>query len=296
LTACGKTHTAIQLAKKINGEIVSADSMQVYKGMDIGTAKPKQAERENIPHYLIDVVHPDENFSAAQYKRLADAAIRDIHSRGRTAILTGGTGFYLNAVLYGHDFIETDEAEQVIRKELHDLAETRGAGFLHDELKTIDPASAAFIHPNNVKRVARAVSFYRSTGIRISDHNKTGRSQPPVYDTVFIVLYRERAELNQKINERVCMMFDEGLVDEVRGLLSKGYGRDLVSMQGIGYKETVRYLDGEYGLHDAMEAIMLATRQYAKRQSTWFRHRAEGAEWINMDEWEESTWRKIIRT
>ncbi|MDR1663361.1 MAG: tRNA (adenosine(37)-N6)-dimethylallyltransferase MiaA [Clostridiales bacterium] len=290
-TACGKTAFAVKLAQKTDGEVVSADSMLVYRGMDIGTAKPTLAEREGVPHYMIDVAEPDEAFSAARYAEMAAAEISKIHERGKVPILTGGTGFYINAVVYGNDFNAADGAkvsasaeESEYREYLTQLARDRGAVYLHGLLRDADPDAAASIHPHNIKRVARALSFFRSTGKRISGHNERQRKNTPVYDARFIVLYAaERKIMYNRINERVTGMFEAGLAEEVRGLLDAGYHERLPSMQGIGYKETALYLRGGCTLEQAAETIRLNTRHYAKRQLTWFRHRLPGdAAWVDI--------------
>jgi tRNA dimethylallyltransferase len=281
-TACGKTAVSVELAKKIKGEIVSADSMLVYRGMDIGTAKPNMVERADIPHYMIDIVDPDDDFSAAQYKTLADGIIYEIHKRGVMPILTGGTGFYINAIVFGNEFYKSDESEQEYRCSLQQLAKEKGVNHLHEILAKIDPISAEQIHPNNLKRVIRAISFYRQTNTTLSQHNMKQRNNIAVYKTVFIILYMERALLYDKINQRVVDMYNNGLVDEVRGLVNKGYHDKLVSMQGIGYKETIGYLNGTSTLNETIESVQQATRNYAKRQLTWFKHRSANGIWLDV--------------
>jgi tRNA dimethylallyltransferase len=273
-TASGKTETAIHLAKRIGGEIISVDSMQIYRGMDIGTAKPMMNEREGIPHHLIDVAEPDEIFSAARYQELADIAIREIRSRGRVPILAGGAGFYLNAVLYNNSFMG-DEADIQIYPE--------GGGKLYETLQAVDPAYAETVHPNNVKRVARAVTFYQSTGTRLSEHNREMRGHQAVYETRFFMMNPSRPILYERINVRVALMFEKGLAGEVEGLLNRGYNESQPSMRGIGYKEVIPYIKGECSLEESAGAVRQATRRYAKRQLTWFRHRAPGAEWVITD-------------
>lgn len=285
-TACGKTAAAVALAKRVGGEVVSADSMLVYRGMDIGTAKPSLEERDGVPHHLIDVVNPDETFSAARYQQMAAAVIADIHARGRIPILAGGTGFYINAVVYGNMFVSDDnpnDAEDAYRTLLITQASQKGAMYLHDQLHAVDSAAAATIHPNNIKRVARALSFYHHTGMRISEHNAQQRCNTPVYDVTFVVLHMQRALLYQRIDERVTHMYEAGLANEVRGLLNAGYATTLTSMQGIGYKETTAYLQGDCTLSQAMDTVRLHTRHYAKRQLTWFSHRVPDAFWLDTD-------------
>jgi len=275
-TASGKTAVAIDLAKKINGEIVSADSMQVYKYMNIGTAKPTQVEMDGIPHYLLDVVAPDEYFSVADYTQLATKAIDDILGRGRTPILAGGTGFYINAVIYGTEFTETEdgqhEKDNALRKVYINLAKEKGAEFIHQKLKHLDSESAEVIHPNNIKRVARAISFCESTGKLFSAHNKAQKTSVAKYDIDFNVLSMPREILYDRINQRTLQMWEAGLVEEVEHLLSLGYDPKLASMQAIGYKETIKFIHGEYTKEEAITQIQQSTRNYAKRQETWFRH------------------------
>jgi tRNA dimethylallyltransferase len=281
-TACGKTAAAIQLAKKLDGEVVSADSIQVYRGMDIGTAKPTLDEREGVPHHMLDVVYPDEPFSVALYQQMATAVIADIHARGKTPILTGGTGFFINAVLYGNDF-GGENSNHEIRSHLERAAALRGNVFLHEQLTLCDPDYAAGIHPNNIRRVINALAFFYTTGKKMSEHNKEQRGLHAKYDARFIVLNIEREALYRRIDERVLQMFERGLENEVRGLLDAGYHTGLVSMQGIGYKETAAYIEGRITRGEAVELIKRGTRRYAKRQLTWFRHQAKGAEWIEAE-------------
>jgi tRNA dimethylallyltransferase len=284
-TASGKTALALSLAQQINGEILSADSMQVYRGMDIGTAKPTMDERQGIPHHLMDIVNPDEPFSAADFQRRAAAVVAEIHQRGHVPILTGGTGFYINALLYGNDFVPiAGDQEMAYRQQLSALAVEKGALHLHDLLREADPDAAAVIHPNNVKRVIRAVSFYRATGLRISEHNAQQRQNKPAYDAFFVVLQCERTVLWECIRQRTKHMLAQGLLDEVRGLQEAGYHGGLASMQSIGYKEALRFLQGNGTLLEMEEDINTATRQYAKRQMTWFRQRCPAeARWMAVD-------------
>jgi tRNA dimethylallyltransferase len=271
-TACGKTAAAVALAHRLSGEIISADSMQVYRYMDIGTAKPAMEERQNIPHHLIDIINPDESFSVAQYQRKAMEAIEQIHRSGHVPILAGGTGFYSNAVIYGNDFSQPDDREN--RQELMRLE----TGQLFRLLQEADPAAAEAIHPHNKKRAARALSYYQTTGQRISEHNASQKGNPLLYDTVFVVLHGDRRALYERINQRTLSMVERGLEEEVRGLLNAGYHAGLASMQGIGYNEMAGYIRGEYDLSEAVQMIQRATRQYAKRQLTWF------ARWIHADD------------
>ncbi|MBS5793746.1 MAG: tRNA (adenosine(37)-N6)-dimethylallyltransferase MiaA [Clostridiales bacterium] len=279
-TACGKTASSVLLAKKIDGEIISADSMQVYKYMDIGTAKIKQEETKGIKHYLIDEFYPDEDFSIAVFKEKATQYINEIYNKGKIPILVGGTGFYINSVIYNNDFTET-KRDDTYRKELEQLAINKGNDFLHNMLKTVDLKSSEDIHKNNVKKVIRALEYYKLTGEKISTHNEREKQREKEYNTTFFVLNMDRKKLYDRINLRVDIMIKDGLVDEVKDLLNKGYKKELVSMQGLGYKEIVKYLEGEYSLDYAIEIIKRDTRHFAKRQLTWFKHQAEEAIWID---------------
>lgn len=279
-TACGKTASSVLLAKKIDGEIISADSMQVYKYMDIGTAKIKQEETKGIKHYLIDEFYPDEDFSIAVFKEKATQYINEIYNKGKIPILVGGTGFYINSVIYNNDFTET-KRDDTYRKELEQLAINKGNDFLHNMLKTVDLKSAEDIHKNNVKKVIRALEYYKLTGEKISTHNEREKQREKEYNTTFFVLNMDRKKLYDRINLRVDIMIKDGLVDEVKDLLNKGYKKELVSMQGLGYKEIVKYLEGEYSLDYAIEIIKRDTRHFAKRQLTWFKHQVEDAIWID---------------
>ena len=235
-TAVGKTDLSIQLAKKINGEIISADSIQVYKGMDIGSAKITKEETDGIPHHLIDILEPKEEFNVHIFKKLATKAINDISSRGKIPIIVGGTGFYIQAVLYDINFDDT-ETDYEYREYLEQLAKDKGNAFLHDMLKKVDHESAAAIHCNNLKRVIRALEYYKQTGKKISEHNEKERENKSPYNFAYFVLNDKRDKLYNRINQRVDIMFDNGLLKEMETLIAKGYTRDLVSMQGIGYKE-----------------------------------------------------------
>ena len=281
-TACGKTATSIELAKKINGEIISADSMQVYKYMDIGTAKATKQEMQDIPHYLIDEFYPDEEFNVMIFQKKAKDYIDQIYKKGKIPILVGGTGFYINALVFDNNFVE-EESDSNLRNELYELAEKNGVEYLHNMLKEFDPESAEKIHYNNVKRVARAIEFYKKTGKPISEHNKEAKSKSSPYKTAFIVLDMDRQKLYERINKRVDVMIEDGLVDEVKMLLEKGYKKELVSMQGLGYKEIVAYINGETSLEEAIEKLKQSTRHFAKRQLTWFRGQTDGL-WIDISD------------
>lgn len=278
-TACGKTDLSIALAKRIGGEIISGDSMQVYKLMDIGTAKPSHEEMDGVPHFLIDELYPDEEYNVMIFQKKAKEYMEGIYSRGHIPMVVGGTGFYINALVYDNDF--TEESGSAIRDELYEIAERKGAEELHRLLAEADPEYAAEIHPNNVKRVARALEYYRLTGERMSDHNKMARQKESPYNTAFFVLNMDRRRLYERIGLRVDIMMENGLEAEVRSLLSMGYSPDLVSMQGLGYKEFIPYFSGEITLEKAIDDIKKYTRHFAKRQLTWFRRQTEGT-WIDM--------------
>ncbi|MGN1267482.1 MAG: tRNA (adenosine(37)-N6)-dimethylallyltransferase MiaA [Dorea sp.] len=281
-TAVGKTKASISLAKAIGGEIISADSMQVYKYMDIGSAKIKPEEMEGIPHYLVDELEPHEEFHVVRFQQMAKQAIEKIYEKGHIPIIVGGTGFYIQALLYDIDFTEND-GDTAYREELEAFAAEYGAEALHEKLKAIDPKSAETIHANNVKRVIRALEFYKQTGTRISEHNETERQKESPYTFVYFVLNDERSNLYDRINRRVDLMIEEGLVKEVSMLKEKGYTKDMVSMQGLGYKEMFEYLDGDITLEEAIYKIKRDTRHFAKRQITWFK-RERDVVWIDKKE------------
>ncbi|NLP15864.1 MAG: tRNA (adenosine(37)-N6)-dimethylallyltransferase MiaA [Clostridiales bacterium] len=284
-TAVGKTSLSVKLAKAVDGEIVSADSMQVYKYMDIGTAKITKDEMGDIPHYLISEFEPDEEFSVVKYQQLAKKYISSIHERNKIPILVGGTGFYIQAVLYDIDF-EENESDTSYREELEQLALTKGSDYLHGLLAKVDPNSAKAIHPNNIKRIIRALEYIKLTGNPISAHNEEQRSKESPYNYKYFVLNRDRAKLYEIINRRVDVMIDNGLIDEVKNLLDMGYTKDMVSMQGLGYKEIIAYLEGEYSLNDAIDILKRDTRHYAKRQLTWFK-RERDVLWVNKDDFKD---------
>ena len=280
-TACGKTRTAVELAKLIDGEIISADSAQVYRYMDIGTAKPDVKEMQGIRHHLIDVLYPDEEYSAAIFQKMARDAVNDIRIRGKTPIVAGGSGFYLNALLYETAF-SLNEPEKNAREKYMQIASHYGNIYLHNLLQMRDPESAAAIHANNVKRVIRALIFYDDTGIKLSSHNaEQAKKHKPPGARVFI-LNMNRPLLYERINQRVDDMFDRGLVREVQKLIEMGYDERLTSMQALGYKETIDYLKNRCNLNAAKEKIKSATRHFAKRQLTWFRNKCCGV-WIDMN-------------
>lgn len=280
-TAAGKTKLSIALAKAINGEIISADSMQVYKYMDIGSAKIRQDEMDGIKHYLVDILEPTDDFNIVLFQKYAKQAMQEIYAKGKVPIIVGGTGFYIQSVLYDIDFNENEEVSE-IRQELESIAAQKGNEYLHDMLKECDPKSAEMIHANNVKRVIRAIEFYRQTGKCISEHNEKERQKESAYDSRYFVLTDERERLYQNIDKRVDIMINDGLVDEVKRLLDMGCKRDSVAMQGLGYKEIIAYLLGEISLEEAVYIIKRDTRHFAKRQLTWFR-REKDVIWVEKD-------------
>ena len=273
-TAVGKTKASIGLAKALNGEIISADSMQVYKYMDIGSAKIRPEEMQGIMHYLIDELEPDEEFHVVRFQQMAKDAMEAIYAKGKIPIVVGGTGFYIQALLYDIDFTESNE-DNAYRQELEQLASEKGAEHLHDMLRKVDPVSANTIHANNVKRVIRALEFYQQTGEKISEHNEQERAKESPYDFCYFVLNDDREKLYERINLRIDQMLEEGLVEEVQSLKDKGYTRDMVSMQGLGYKEILDYLNGELSLEEAVYILKRDTRHFAKRQLTWFKREKE---------------------
>ena len=281
-TAVGKTKASISLAKAIGGEIISADSMQVYKEMDIGSAKIRKEEMEGVPHYLVDVLQPDEEFHVVRFQQMAKEAMEQIYANGHIPIVVGGTGFYIQALLYDIDFTEND-GDTTFRTEMEQYAAEHGAEALHEKLREVDPASADAIHANNVKRVIRALEFYHQTGKKISEHNEEERQKESPYDFVYFVLNDERANLYKRIDLRVDLMVKEGLLDEVKALKAKGYSKEMVSMQGLGYKEILDYLDDEISFDEAIYRIKRDTRHFAKRQITWFK-RERDVTWINKQE------------
>ena len=273
-TAAGKTELSIKLAEAGGGEIISADSMQVYKKMNIGTAKIMPEEMDGIPHYLVDELEPDEEFHVVRFQQMAKRAAEKIYEKGKIPIVVGGTGFYIQALLYDIDFSEED-ADRGYRDRLKKLAEEKGNGYLHRMLAEVDPESAQAVHENNIKRVIRALEFYEKTGTKISMHNEQERTKESRYNFVYFVLTHERKILYDRINQRVDRMIEAGLIDEVRQLACEGYTKDMVSMQGIGYKEVFDYLEGKQDLAETAERIKKDTRHFAKRQLTWFRREKE---------------------
>lgn len=283
-TAVGKTALSLKLAKAVGGEIISADSMQVYRRMDIGTAKILQEEQQGIRHHMIDILEPEEEFNVVKFQEMAKKAMKEIYSRGHIPILTGGTGFYIQAVLYDIDF-EENRGDH-IRRELEERAEKEGAEILHGELAEVDPKAAQEIHENNVKRVIRALEYYRQTGKRISEHNKEQRERQSPYRQAYFVLTMDRKRLYERIDQRVDLMMERGLAEEVRQLKKEGVPKTATSMQGLGYKELYAYLDGEYSLEDAIDILKRDTRHFAKRQLTWFR-RERDVVWVDKEQYPE---------
>ena len=277
-TAVGKTKLSIALAKAIGGEIISADSMQVYRHMDIGSAKIRLEEMEGIPHYLVDVLEPWEEFHVVRFQQMAKEAMKKIREHGHIPILVGGTGFYIQAIVKDIDFTENEASPY--REELTRLAEEKGADFLYEKLQKVDPKSAQIIHAHNVKRIIRALEFYQMTGKKISEHNTEQREKSSPYQFVYFVLQDERAKLYKRIEARIDEMLQDGLIEEVTALKEMGLKRGMVSMQGLGYKEILAYLDGECTLEEAVEILKRDTRHFAKRQITWFK-REEEVIWLD---------------
>ncbi|OUN35808.1 tRNA (adenosine(37)-N6)-dimethylallyltransferase MiaA [Lachnoclostridium sp. An76] len=269
-TAVGKTAASIRLAKAIGAEIISADSMQVYRHMDIGSAKIRQEEMEGVPHYLIDVLEPEEEFNVVRFQQMAKAAAEEIYAKGKIPLVAGGTGFYIQALLYDIDFTEND-GDTSYRRSLEKTSEEKGGEYLHAMLREADPKAAEEIHPHNIKRMIRALEFHHQTGGKISEHNEAEREKSSPYDFAYFVLTDERSRLYERIDRRVDKMMEEGLLEEVRYLKERGVKRESTAMQGLGYKELYAYLDGECTLEEAVRIIKRDTRHFAKRQLTWFK-------------------------
>lgn len=280
-TAVGKTDISIEIAKGLEGEIISADSMQIYKYLNIGSAKPTEEEMQNIPHYLIDEIDPRAEFSVSEYRSLAKEYIEKVAYRNKLPIIAGGTGLYVNSLLYDMDFSNTS-SDKEIRERLTGEYEKYGSEYLHNRLKEVDTEAAERIHPNNVKRVIRALEIFYSTGETTKDFSKD-LIENQDYNFILIGLNRDRKLLYERINMRVDIMFDQGLLEEVQDLVNMGLRVEDVSMKGIGYKEVIGYLDGEYDLSYAKELIKKNTRRYAKRQLTWFK-RYDSMKWFNLDD------------
>ncbi|MBY0099294.1 tRNA (adenosine(37)-N6)-dimethylallyltransferase MiaA [Mesobacillus maritimus] len=277
-TAVGKTKLSIELARRFNGEIISGDSMQIYKGMDIGTAKITEEEMEGIPHHLIDIKDPDEPFSVAEFQELVRGKITEISSRKKLPMIVGGTGLYIQSVLYDYQFTEA-ASDHEFRMKLEQLAEEKGNLELHQRLKKVDPESAERIHPNNLRRVIRALEVYHCTGKTMTAYQQ--EQQPELlYDTCLVGLTMEREVLYNRINKRVDLMMEQGLVEEVKDLYDRGI-RDCQSIQAIGYKELYEYFDGRVTLQEAVENLKQNSRRYSKRQLTWFRNKMD-VEWFEI--------------
>ena len=287
-TAVGKTSLSISLAKAVNGEIISADSMQVYKGMDIGSAKIRKEEMQGVTHYLVDILEPEEEFHIVKFQELAKAALEEIYAKGKIPILVGGTGFYIQAVTRDIDFTQAEQ-ETSYREELEQFAKEKGAEYLHEKLREVDSKSAENIHANNVKRVIRALEFYHQNGTPISEHNEEQKQQTSPYNLAYFVLTAPREILYERIDRRVDQMMKEGLLEEVKSLRERGCHRGMVSMQGLGYKEILAYLEGEYPLEEAVRILKRDTRHFAKRQLTWFR-REQDVIWVDKEQfhWNEA--------
>lgn len=273
-TAVGKTKLSIRLAKAVNGEIISADSMQVYRHMDIGSAKITKEEMQGVSHYLVDCLEPSEEFNVVRFQNMAKEAMREIYERGHIPILVGGTGFYIQAIVQDIDFTEHGE-ENAYRKELEQLAKEKGPKWLHDLLRQCDPESADAIHAHNVKRVIRALEYFQQTGEPISRHNEEQRTKESPYQFAYFVLNDDRKRLYERIDQRIDEMIQAGLIGEVQKLKDMGCHRGMISMQGLGYKEILDYLDGKTTLEEAVYILKRDTRHFAKRQITWFKREKE---------------------
>ncbi len=280
-TAAGKTSLSLRLAEEVGGEIISADSMQIYKKMNIGTAKIMPEEMRGIPHFLVDELDPGEPFNVVRFQEMAGRAAEGIYDRGHIPLLVGGTGFYIQAFLYGVEFSEHDAAE-AYRRTLMKLREEKGAAYLYDLLRERDPEYAASLHANNTKKVIRALEYFHETGEKLSVHNKKQREKSSPFSFVYFVLWENRETLYARIDRRVDAMMEAGLLQEVKDLIKAGYDRTLPSMQGIGYKEFFPYFDGEIALEEAVEQVKRDTRHFAKRQMTWFR-RERDVVWIDRE-------------
>ena len=279
-TATGKTKLAVMLAKQLNGSIISADSMQVYRGMDIGSAKASAEEQAAVKHSLLDIREPEESFSVWEFQKAAKEAIAEITAAGKIPILVGGTGFYIQALLYDIAFEESGPIQ--VREKWEKIAADRGYEYLYEELKRIDPESTSKIHANNHKRILRALEYYDLTGEKISLHNQRESQKESSYQELFYVLTMERALLYQRIEQRVDAMLAGGLIEEVQKLYDRGCRREMTAMQGLGYKEILNYLSGEWSLEKAAEELKKGTRHFAKRQITWFK-REKNVEWIDLN-------------
>lgn len=285
-TAVGKTKLSIDLAKAMGGEIVSADSIQVYRHMDIGSAKVTKSEMGGVPHHLIDVLDPTEEFNVVIFQKMAKEAVEGILNRGHIPVVVGGTGFYIQALAYDIDFTENDQ-DRTLRLELERIAGEKGGEYLHKMLEEVDPAAADQIHANNIKRVIRAIEFYRQTGTRISEHNEAERKKSSPYQLFYYVLNTRRSILYDRVERRVEQMMEQGLLEEVKKLAAMGCARDMVSMQGLGYKELLDHLEGRCTLEEAVYTIKRDSRHFAKRQLTWFK-REKDVRWLNLPDFHDN--------
>lgn len=282
-TSVGKTKLSIELAKRINGEIISADSMQVYKGMDVGTAKINESEKEGIKHYLIDVLEPCDDFNITTFCQMAQNCILEIYKKNKIPIVVGGTGFYIQGLVYGIDFSEGDE-DLSYRTKLEQLYDNEGCDMVYNMLLDVDPDAANVLHKNDKRRVIRALEYYKTSGKKISEHNEKSKRKESLYNLAYFVLNDERSKIYDRINTRVDIMVKEGLFSEVDLLLKKGYLRESTALQAIGYKEIIDYIDGNKTKDEAIEAIKQNTRHFAKRQITWFK-RERDVIWLNKNEY-----------
>ncbi|WP_019227017.1 tRNA (adenosine(37)-N6)-dimethylallyltransferase MiaA [Sedimentibacter sp. B4] len=281
-TAVGKTYVSIELAKKLGTEIISADSMQIYKGMDVGTAKIKTEEMQGIKHHMIDLIYPDENYSVSDFKREAEKNIDEMISRGKVPVIVGGSGLYVNSLIYDLDFSNAKSNEK-LRDYYTYYHKEHGEDALYEKLKKIDPESAEKIHKNNVKRVIRALEVYDLTGRKFSETNTDIRKKSSKYDFILIGLSMDRKILYERINQRVDKMINEGLVEEVKSLIDKGFEKNLISMQAIGYKEIIEFLEGNITFEEAVNILKQNTRHFAKRQFTWFL-KDENVKWFDIED------------
>lgn len=279
-TASGKTRLSVELAKALGAEIISCDSMQIYKYMDIGTAKPTEAEKQGIVHHMMDFLDPRESYSVSRYVEDADPIVQDILARGKAVVIVGGTGLYLDSLIAGRQFAPFPQSGK--REELSRIAQTRGIEVLMEQLRAVDPEAAARIHPSNQKRVIRALEIWMETGKTMTQHDLETKAIPPKYQPIYFGLdYENRQDLYDRIDLRVELMLQQGLVEEVKQLLAMGIPADATGLQAIGYKELIQYLSGQGSLQQAKEAIQLGSRRYAKRQRTWF-YRNEKIRWFSL--------------
>ena len=285
-TAIGKTETSIELAKKLNGEIISADSMQIYKYMDIGSAKIKPGEMQNVKHYLLDFLDPRLEFSVAEFKEKATGAINEIYIKGKSPLIVGGTGFYIDSLVLNYDFASV-EKDEIYRESLKEIASEKGNEYVHNLLKEVDEESYKRLFPNDLKRIIRALEVYKLTGKTLSQFNTEQNIYDIPYNVYYFVLNMNRDKLYERINRRVDIMIEQGLIDEVRKLKEMGCSADMQSMKGIGYKEILSYLNGSISLNEAIEMIKKGSRNYAKRQLTWFR-KDKRVIWIGKDEFKDN--------